>query len=176
MDVSERRENSIRVIENYVEQYYSTHQNLFANPSGCVQPKPFRFPPGHRMQIINFVREVKKISKVGQKHKLGDPTLICKAKIKKKRHRSSFHEPNDGIQFDEETIADVSEQVRCSASAWVQKETDPIMHSLKETTDFSVSAKFLDNILSVEMKCVPCNTTLQLQPDSKKPCRYILSN
>jgi len=92
---------------------------------------------------------------VGQKHKLGDPTLICKAKITKKRNRSSFHEPNDNMQFNEETIADVSEQVRCSASAWVQKETDPIMHSLKETTDFSVSAKFLSNILSVEMKCVP---------------------
>ena len=123
------------------------------------------------MQIINFVREVKKISEVEQKHKLGDPTLTCKAKIKKRG--TCFHEPNDGIQFDEETIADVSEKVRCSASAWVQKETDPIMHSLKETTDFSVSAKFLDNMLSVEMKCVSCNTTLQLQPDSKKPCRIL---
>ena len=52
MNVSEHHENSIHAIENYVEQYYSTHQNLFANPSGCVQPKPFKFPPDHQMQII----------------------------------------------------------------------------------------------------------------------------
>ena len=84
MNVSERRENSIYVIENYIEQYYSTHQVFFANPNGCVQPRPFKFPPGHRMQIINFVKELKKTSKAGQKHKVGDPPLFCKVKVKKR--------------------------------------------------------------------------------------------
>jgi len=123
------------------------------------------------MQIINFVREVKKFLNWDRNTNL--EILLLFTKPRSKKRGTCFHEPNDGIQFDEETIADVSEKVRCSASAWVQKETDPIMHSLKETTDFSVSAKFLDNMLSVEMKCVSCNTTLQLQPDSKKPCRIL---
>lgn len=56
MDVSEHHENSICEVENYVEQYYSTHQDIFANPNGCIQPRPFKFPPGHQMQITNFVR------------------------------------------------------------------------------------------------------------------------
>ena len=66
--------------------------------------------------------------------------------------------------------------MRCSASNWVQKESDPIMHSLKENNDFSVSVKFLDDTLSVVMKCIPCGTTVQLQPDCNKPGCYILSN
>ena len=49
MDVSEHRENSIYEVENYVEQYYSTHQDIFANPNGYIQPRPFKFSTGHRM-------------------------------------------------------------------------------------------------------------------------------
>ena len=90
MDVSERRENSIRVIENYVEQYYSTHQNLFANPSGCVQPKPFRFPPGHRMQIINFVREVKKFLNWDRNTNLEILLLFTKPRSKKRGTEAVF--------------------------------------------------------------------------------------
>ena len=41
MDISDHQENSIYVIENYIEQYYSTHQAYFANPNGFVQPRPF---------------------------------------------------------------------------------------------------------------------------------------
>ena len=169
MDVSEHHENSICEVENYVEQYYSTHQDTFANPNGCIQPRPFKFPPGHRMQITYFVKEVKQISKIGQKHRLREP--IYKVK---RRCVSNANEPSGSAQSNEETIATVSKQIRCSASAWVQKETDPIVHSFKENKDFSVNIKTSNDKLFVE--CIPCNTTLKLHPDPKKSCSYILLN
>ena len=39
-----------------------------------------------------------------------------------------------------------------------------------------MNIKFVDNTLSVIMKCLACGKPLQLQPDCKKACSYILSN
>ena len=86
------------------------------------------------MQITIFVKEVKQISKLGQKHKLKEP--IHKVK---RRHVSNANKPSGSTQSNEETIAEVSKRVRCIANAWVQKETDPIVHSFKENKDFSIN-------------------------------------
>jgi len=55
MNVTDDTNNSIKEIENYVENHCNTDIKLFSNPKAICQPKPFIFPPGHRMKIKNFV-------------------------------------------------------------------------------------------------------------------------
>ena len=42
MDVSERCKNSIRVIENYVEQYYNTHQKFIRKAKWLCSAQTFQ--------------------------------------------------------------------------------------------------------------------------------------
>ena len=72
----------------------------------------FKFPPGHRTQLINFVKKVMLISQAGQKHKLENSTWICKTKAKKRR----FSNVSGSVPCSEKTIAEVSKLVRCNAS------------------------------------------------------------
>ena len=56
MDISDKEHNSIDNIEEFIHRKYANRAecNPFLSPT-------FEFPPGHRIRICNFVKEVKKL-------------------------------------------------------------------------------------------------------------------
>ena len=63
MDISDGPNNSIKVIENFIEKRYPGNPDYFCFHSSSIPSSktlPFEFPPGHRVRIHNFVREVRK--------------------------------------------------------------------------------------------------------------------
>ena len=62
MDVSENPGNSIESIENYISDRYPKDPRYSNNPDcdTTFSPKPFEFPPGHKIHIRNFILELRK--------------------------------------------------------------------------------------------------------------------
>ena len=58
MDTSTNPGNSISQVESYIDTRFKG-DTRFCNPAlkGCSLP--MEFPPGHRIRIVNFVKEVK---------------------------------------------------------------------------------------------------------------------
>ena len=56
MDTSDKEHNSIDKIEKFIQRKYanSAAHNPFSSPT-------FEFPPGHRIRICNFVKEVERV-------------------------------------------------------------------------------------------------------------------
>ena len=56
MDTSDKEHNSIDKIEKFIQRKYanSAAHNPFPSPT-------FEFPPGHRIRICNFVKEVERV-------------------------------------------------------------------------------------------------------------------
>jgi len=54
MDISEKSGNSIEKIEKFIQKKFAT--SPYHNPFPAMMP--FEFPPGHRLRICNFVKEV----------------------------------------------------------------------------------------------------------------------
>ena len=59
MDTSEKVGNSISMIEQYIEERHKDDPDLIPGVSTTHPEFPFKFPPGHRIRICNFVRKVK---------------------------------------------------------------------------------------------------------------------
>ena len=78
MGTNEKQGNSIEKIESFIEKRCadSSEHNPFSS-------HPFEFPPGHRVQICNFVWELKK-----SKEKL-NPVNSCVAKKRLNPHKHS---------------------------------------------------------------------------------------
>ena len=79
MGTSEKQGNSIEKIECFIEKRYADSSKHNSFPS-----HPFEFPPGHRVQICNLVRELKK-----SKEKL-NPVSLCVAKKRLNPHKHSI--------------------------------------------------------------------------------------
>lgn len=181
MSVSDVPNNSIQEIEDFVEKHCDTDAASFCNQKTLCQPKPFIFPPGHRIQIKRFVCEIQEKyknasqNKLGQKHFLQAP---CLRKAKKVCCRFASASDLSSIEIDNETVSSISNQVRRGISAWVKMQSDVKLQGLKENQHFQISVqicKISDKIL-VTMKCMPCSTTLQLQRNPRNPSMFLLSN
>ena len=59
MNITEEWDNSIEVIEKFIDQHYRGHEEYYNNP--ILASHPFVFPPGHKIRIRNFVSEVKRL-------------------------------------------------------------------------------------------------------------------
>ena len=84
MDTSDKEHNSIDKIEKFIQLKYanSAKHNPFPSP-------PFEFPPGHRIRICNFVKEVKKL-----KESCGSGENVCT----RKRGKPKSHLENNGFE------------------------------------------------------------------------------
>ena len=87
MGTSEKQGNLIEKIVSFIEKRYADSSEHNPFPS-----RPFEFPPGHRVQICNFVRELKK-----SKEKL-NPVSSCVAKKRLNPHKNSTPSTSKGMK------------------------------------------------------------------------------
>ena len=59
MNITEESDNSIEVIEKFIDQHYRGHEEYYSNP--ILASYPFVFPPEHKISIRNFVSEMKRL-------------------------------------------------------------------------------------------------------------------
>ena len=115
MNTSEEPGNSIDLIEKYIHDHHSEDPNCRFYPLSDAG-KPFRFPPGHRIRIQNFVYEQKQ-------KKIVDIRVCRKRKVASSDNVSSCKKGRDSTYSSESetetTIASTLEQLRVSISKWV---------------------------------------------------------
>jgi len=59
MNITEKSGNSIEIIEKYIQRKYTTSKDHNPFPGTMA----FEFPPGHRIRICHFVKEVRKLKR-----------------------------------------------------------------------------------------------------------------
>ncbi len=175
MDTSENPGNSIKIIESFIEKYYSGHKDFYPTSIAPTAAQPFIFPPGHRLRISNFVAEVKRklrgkleLIESSSKRKLTNSSKPLSKKMKALVDSDSDLECTD-------TIVSVSKQVRACIAKWVRSQSCIMLKNLKENKHFTVVVTNTpkSDILSVSVRCDACNTRIQL---SKKKKIYPISN
>ena len=108
--------NSIGTIENFIQRKYAncTKHNPF--PSS-----PFEFPPGHRIHICNFIKEVKKLREANLKRAGRDERKRSKSArnvASKKKCEEAISEESNAV-----TTVEVSKQVRYCLLKWICKQS-----------------------------------------------------
>lgn len=143
MDTSDKEHNSIDKIEKFIQRKYanSAEHNPFPSPA-------FEFPPGHRIRICNFVKEVKKL-----KESCGSGKNVCTRKRgkpkshlennvfaeKKQKHlEDSEEEASDVQESNVLTVTGVSKQVRSSLGKWMAKQKNDRSGQLHEGEHYSL--------------------------------------
>ena len=140
MDISDKEHNSI-------------DNRKYANRAECNPfPSPtFEFPPGHRIRICNFVKEVKKLrescesDKNVRTRKRGKPIshVHLKSNVfaeKRQKHlEDSEEDPSDVQESNVLSVMGVSKQVRSSLRKWMAKQNDQLrqLHEANHTKKYS---------------------------------------
>jgi len=115
MDTSETEGNSISTIENFIQRKCADCAKHNPFPSS-----PFEFPPGHRIRICNFVKEVKKLREANMKLAGRDERKRSKSAcnvVSKKKCEETISEESKAV-----TAVEVSKQVRSSLRKWICKQ------------------------------------------------------
>ena len=118
MNIVEGPDNSIEVIEKFIDQHFRGHEEYYSHRT--LASHPFVFPPGHKIRIGNFVSEVKKLCL---------PTLISNQKARKRQaSNSSSYTQSKSPRIAEnnipcESILTVTTQIRGCISRWIKAQT-----------------------------------------------------
>jgi len=108
---------------------------------------------------------IKEIENYIENHCNTDIKLVCR------RSDSVSDSVDSRMESPDETVSSVSNQICCSVSSWVKKQSDGTLQGLKENQHFQITVQTLklSDRVSATIKCMPCNTTLQLQRNPKIP-------
>lgn len=148
MDISEKSGNSIETIEKFIQRKYATCPNHNPFPA----PMVFEFPPGHRIRICHFVKEVQKL-------KRSHPKESTSKNQAQKRPRIQSDDVGDEVL----SVADIYKQVRGSVRRWINGQDDDCRH-LQEGEDFSinVTSNTRSKKVGASIKCLMCGTSMTL--------------
>lgn len=184
MNISENYGNSIRKIEDYIDVLLDHDQTKSLTPPAPYL-RPFRFPPGHRVKLCNFVQEIKSRAKLSKK-KLSN----VESKNPSKRRKLAPEQCIELNSEDEEiSILSVSNQIRSSIRKWIHKQSEPALRQLEEGKHYKIIVSPLPALLhepsstgpqsiSASVRCLVCNTAIILhRKDASDPSLpFILSN
>ena len=171
MNISEEPDNSITIIEKFIDKHFRGHEEYYSNP--VLASCPFVFPPGHRIRIMNFVSEVKRLCY---------PTQITKPKKRRQQFLSSSSYPLSKLVRITEadakpelvpSVSKITNQVRSSISRWVKAQSC----NLKENQHFvvTVSNHRKSGDISAVIRCNACRKDIILhRKNTESP--FLLSN
>ena len=179
MDISDNPGNSIAKIEGFIAKRYKGDPRFCPfNPS-----MDFEFPPGHRMRICNFVREIREMcSAVKTKsHACGKKGKRSVGKCSGRVHVKKTKLTSTDESESEVNVSTVSNQIRISVSAWIRKQTDERLKSLQENRHYSVLITHIpkdSHALTISIRCIGCDTCVRLQKkdNSSNATPYLISN
>ena len=152
MDVSAQPGNSLDEIEKFIGDTYPN------NPKYCRDisaTSSFKFPPGHRKRICNFVNEIsaEHRAKIKKTHPVGKrPIIDVVVRPETKRNRSD--DPEDGHRYDPTVILG---NIRRQVAKWQQSQKIQQLRELKEHEQFEVTVTLNEGSNpSVSIACKIC--------------------
>ena len=146
MNIVEGPDNSIEVIEKFIDQHFRGREGYYSHRT--LASHPFVFPPGHKIRIGTFVSEVKKLYL---------PTLISNQKARKRQasNSSSYiytQSKSPRIAEDNlpcESTLTVTTQICGCISRWIKAQTcDTLKHFVVVVSDYKQSGD-----ISVVVRC-----------------------
>ena len=169
MDTSDKEHNSIDKIEKFIQRKYanSAEHNPFPSPA-------LEFPPGHRIRICNFVKEVKELRescrsdknvRTGKRRKPeSHPEYNVPSEKKRQKHVEDSEKEADDQESNVLTVMGVSKQVRSSLRKWMAKQQNDRLGQLHEGEHYSLQIipKGTPGAFLVSMKCLACGTSVML--------------
>ena len=149
MDIGEKAGNSI---EKFIQKKYATCPNHNPFPASML----FEFPPGHRIRICHFVKEVRKLKR---SYGSNNPKESTSRKQAHKRPRIQSDDLGDEVL----SVADIYKQVRGSVRRWINGQ-DSDFRCLQEGEDFSinVASNTRSRKVDVSIKCLMCGASTTL--------------
>ena len=179
----------IQVIKNTIQLIKlknSFSVNTYAN-SATHNPFPsptFEFPPGHRIRICNFVKEVKKLREscgsdqvrsdknvhTGKRRKPeSNPRSNPENNVPSENKRQKLHVEDSEEEVDVQeskvlTVMGVSKQVRSSLRKWMAKQKNDQLGQLHEGEHYSLQIipKGTAGVFLVSIKCLACGKSVML--------------
>ena len=176
MDTSDKEHNSIDKIEKFIQRKYanSAAHNPFSSPT-------FEFPPGHRIRICNFVKEVRescgsdqvrsdKNVHTGKRRKPeSNPSSNPEYNVPSENKRQKLHVEDSEEEVDVQeskvlTVMGVSKQVRSSLRKWMAKQKNDQLGQLHEGEHYSLQIipKGTPGVFLISIKCLACGTSVML--------------
>jgi len=184
-------ENSIKIMEAYIEKHYS-HDSSMHSEFSVGYEGPFEFPPGHKVRIYNFVKEVKQnynkknspvfnsAMKPPNLASLPDnekQTNLCSRKrsnATKELQSGSGHKKcktSIEVAFNETSsnlsISKDHRQVQSSINYWIDGHQSELLRSLNQN-HYSIKTVNEGTTVTVYVQCKLCNTPIKLQPKATK--------
>lgn len=167
MNLDDSPKNSIKVIEKYIEERKTDYPQ-------CIRPNQsltstFEFPPGHKIRIESFVRDIK--LKHGSTNKR-EANSIKGGRSKKRKIDTDIDCDEDKV----ESISNVTNDLRKRLITWSRKKLEK---PLVENKDFAILVKY-DTIDSKQIlasiRCLSCGNPQRInrKPTGNKP--WQLSN
>jgi len=190
MDVtSDGSENTMKIMEAYMEKHYSHDPSMRSKFSASLEG-PFEFPPGHKVKICNFVKEVKQnynkkiVPVFNRAVKPSKPAFLpLPDSEQQSRKRSNatkspgnhkkcklsievaLNETHSGLSNPSESKEHM--QVKSSIQNWIDHHLSELVRSLNED-HYSINTINKNAAVTVHVHCKLCNTTIKLQPKFTK--------
>lgn len=172
-DVSNKPGNSIEEIEKFISETYPN------NPKFCrdiAAPSPFRFPPGHRKRICNFVQEVRaaqktKKTRLSRNKRPIEHVVGSKSKVDKRSKPGVAKEVIICDKSDHHfNPVDLFGKIRRQIASWQRSQADHKVKELKEYEHFEI---LVSDENKVSFTCKMCGSKSSL---GFKDGKCILSN
>ena len=161
MNVTDEPNNSIEVIETFIDKYFRGNEEYYSNPE--LASRPFVFPPGHRIRIANFVSEV-------SKPKLKQPVSCTLSSYRP----SKVPRTDKEVQPEQEqSMSSVTSQIRSNISRWIKAQSSGQLRRLKENEHFQVIVSSTSGSMSAIIRYNACNKDICLH---RKNSYYLISN
>ena len=174
MDTSINPANSITQVEQYIQTTFPGNSQ-FCNPALPDSTMPLQFPPGHRMRIANFVRDVKEsFAAKKAKHQTQIRLPIKRPSMKAEREEPKKSE----IRTTEvKSASDVRLQVVKCIDTWKAKQSNEYLRNLEVDVHYAVIVETgSTNCQVVKVRCIPCNNLVTLQNRQTDQAQFVLSN
>lgn len=163
MDISSEPGNSLQEIEHYINDECS-------EDPGCTRTatigRKFKFPPGHRHAIENFVKEVKELQGKKKMHK----RLCENYSMKSTKRKVTSSEPNVVRSPNQvSSLGDIRRQV----AKWQRSQKEQKVLELKEHEHFEVHVDIKPGGTFSRIHCQLCGKDYSL---GKKEGKSMISN
>ena len=113
MDTTESETNSISKIEKYIDSHHKSNRAML--PSFPSESLPFEFPPGHRVQICNFVQEMKRL------HRNAKSTVVSTKHFRPMSSKKLKLVTQQQDELPTLSADDITQQVHESIKKWIKQ-------------------------------------------------------
>lgn len=176
MDISKNPENSLHVIEEFINRKHPNDPQFTSTNSAST----VEFPPGHRGLIESFVREVKGLNeekrRACKRHFQTPSTMSKRRKVALNTSDSSGAIPlsdtssTSSCSLEASTnLGSIMADVRQQLAKWQRRHKNARVRDIKEHEHFEISVRLAGEVHIASVRCKVCGKNYSLGMKHEKP-------